>query len=102
MINHHCPRETVAKQLELAATMLRDKCGVLHYGLALDALQTAAAIAGDAERTDAPAGGAGPVNILWNARLEDDKDPATFILMLQMLKAKHVPFGLIVRILSPT
>ena len=40
--------------------------------------------------------------VLWNARLEEDKNPEAFVAALRALRGKGVPFGLVVLGVDPT
>jgi tRNA G18 (ribose-2'-O)-methylase SpoU/glycosyltransferase involved in cell wall biosynthesis len=135
LIQQQCPRDstddevggessTLAWHLARAQTLLRHKCTVLPYGLALDELAALGTIDGDDDAdkddigikadavdpisrptdTDHPVDASLTANpeapiILWNARLEPDKDPATFFdRILPQLQRNHpdVPFRLLV------
>eukprot|EP00934_Nitzschia_sp_Nitz4_P004259 Nitzschia sp. Nitz4//scaffold182_size44100//35180//37282//NITZ4_007260-RA/size44100-exonerate_est2genome-gene-0.64-mRNA-1//1//CDS//3329539583//4249//frame0 len=87
-INEQCPRDVVEWHLSKCQELLRDRCTFLHYGLALDQLKSG-------EMPD-PSTKVIPT-ILWNARLEEDKDPQCFIDVLhQVVKQDSSPFRLIV------
>lgn len=79
---------------------VRSKTGVLHYGLDLEELrregEKPASGPGTALATDGPAG-QGPL-ILWNARLEADKNPDEFLQVLQTLAQEEPspPFRVVV------
>ena len=75
LINQQCPRDTVEWHLNKAKELLRDKCTVLRYGLDLDELLPITQEEATAKRQKV---GTIP-SVLWNARLEEDKNPAAFI-----------------------
>ena len=72
----------------------RNKASVLHYGLDLEELRSRDGAPSLAERSGAAAEGApgeaAPV-ILWNARLEADKDPEEFLDVLGALAGGEDP-----------
>ena len=85
LINQQCPRDSVAWHLQKAEDLLNTKCSVLEYGLSLNDYMRSAVSPCHNQPT-----------ILWNARLEEDKDPGTFIDTLLQLKKAGVLFKLIV------
>ena len=97
LINEQCPRDTVAWHLEKAERLIRTKCTVLNYGLDLDDL----VVAQQEQQQKATANSGIPV-ILWNARLEEDKDPATFLEVMGELKRARATFGLLVLGVDPS
>lgn len=92
VINEQCPRDSVAWHLTRCLELLRRKCTVLPYGLELDELEglvpdrTSSPSIRDGDEPDRQEGNV-PV-ILWNARLEEDKDPATFLEMLHQARMR--------------
>jgi glycosyltransferase involved in cell wall biosynthesis len=103
MIRQQCPPDAVQWHLDRATELVRTRCSVLPEGLDYSAL-------GDIDGTNNTGGGSDdgsrggrvhsddehPPVVLWNARLEDDKDPSTFFSMLSSLKATGVRFRLVV------
>jgi len=81
VLNQQAPRNSVEWHLSHCRELLQRKCMVLPYGLDLQSLQQQKRVHPEV-----------PV-ILWNARLQEDKDPATFIDLLQQIR---IPFRLIV------
>ena len=103
LIQQQCPRDTVDWHLQQAQQLLQTKCTVLRYGLALDELR-ASGVPGTVQSpppstTTTTTTPKMPV-VLWNARLEADKDPETFFdHVLPQLCQHHadiLPIGLIV------
>ena len=92
VINEQCPRDAIQWHLERAQKLLETKCTVLRYGLELDELlQMQNKKRSVDERENAPA----PEKIdkkiptiLWNARLEEDKNPAAFLDLLHQVRRR--------------
>ena len=81
--------------------LLASNCTVLHYGLELDELTDGSSFEDDTNGfIDGESGARVPV-ILWNARLEEDKDPAKFIDLLHRVR-KTVRFKLIILGVDPS
>ena len=91
VINEQSPRDVAAWHLETCTKLLQDKCLVLPYGLELEGLKSL---------SYPPAGEKCDDNnnsfqqrrtttVLWNARLEEDKDPGTFLEILKQVKQKR-------------
>jgi len=116
LIRQQCPRDTVQWHLDRVHELLQTKCTVLRYGLELEQLvqfqtppppsslsqlPSAAAASPQTKKqklTDDPKKSETetPPIILWNARLEEDKDPKAFFQLLCYLRKQGVPFRLIV------
>ena len=94
LINEQCPRDTVEWHLAKAAELLQAKCTVLHYGLELRDLSRLSDLRGDRDSSDD--NGTKLPTILWNARLEEDKDPSTFIDVLKRVRDSGTRFHLTV------
>ncbi|KAG7338664.1 group 1 glycosyl transferase [Nitzschia inconspicua] len=102
-LNEQCPRDTVEWHLTKCQELLSTKCGVLPYGLDLDELLL---LLDDVDtKSDTPHRNnvwVDPINnqripvILWNARLEEDKNPAAFVTLLDEITKALVPFRLII------
>lgn len=99
VIKEQCPRDALAWHLEKAEQMLQTKCTVLSYGLDLDDMMLT--LQQQQQYQHRPDAESMPV-ILWNARLEEDKDPATFLEILGQLKRARTPFRLIVLGMDPS
>ena len=117
MIRQQCPPDTVQWHLDKAKELVRTRCAVLPEGLDFGALNGedgdganggglddvhaddvgvhGGGDGGDGSSSSTSSVGSLPV-ILWNARLEDDKDPATFVDVLTTLRASGVRFQLVV------
>jgi len=102
LIKEQCPPDLVDRHVRRCHDLLRTKCAVLRYGLELDELlllSEASSSVAEGER-DGGDDDASPVPVvLWNARLEEDKDPGTFLEVLSELRRhpqqRNVPFRLI-------
>lgn len=101
-LNQQCPRDTVEWQLTKCRDLLSTKCTVLRYGLELDQLMTLGHVAMEAPddpknvHLDPTSKHRTPV-ILWNARLEEDKNPGAFLdLLHQVANKTTIPFKLII------
>ena len=101
MISEQCPRDAVDWHLSQAREALSTKTAVLPYGLELEQLRSLAttlpssAVSSTSDLSK-PTTPLLPV-ILWNARLEADKDPEAFVQLLECIRHEHqVPFRLIV------
>lgn len=98
VINEQCPRDSVQWHLSRCHELLSTKCAVLRYGLELDELYSLSesTIPTPATTMAMQSNDQIPV-ILWNARLEEDKDPATFLDILHEARRRcKTPFRLIV------
>eukprot|EP00980_Cylindrotheca_fusiformis_P029975 scaffold24130_cov142-Cylindrotheca_fusiformis.AAC.5 len=109
VIQEQCPRgDAVQWHLTRANELLKTKCTVLRYGLdldelallsnnkkrPLDTLQESTMADSSSERDKKV--GVVPT-ILWNARLEEDKNPAAFLdWMHQVRRRQQQPFQLII------
>lgn len=80
LINEQCPRDSVQWHLKRAQELLETKCTVLKNGLELDELVSL----GNARKR--PLQEEKIPTILWNARLEEDKNPGAFLDMLHQVK----------------
>lgn len=99
VLNEQCPRDAVEWQLVKCQDLLATKCTVLRYGLELDELVQLimANHHGSVVDEKEENGGfppAAPV-ILWNARLEEDKNPGDFLELLRHIP-ESIPFQLVV------
>lgn len=109
-LNEQCPRDTVEWHLSKCHEFLESKCTVLPYGLELEELLQLSEGGGDCCPIDASQRGIQSLRnvwldpatkqkvpvILWNARLEDDKNPTAFIQLLDEIKNGPIPFRLII------
>jgi len=82
LVNEQCPRDVVDWYLNQTRELMTKKCCVLKYGLELSNLLV---VTGDQTNQNEDDG---PPIVLWNARLEQDKDPDTFIQILHQAKQK--------------
>ena len=87
LINQQCPRDTVDWHLQQARQKLKTHCTVLWYGLQLEDLRPP---------TKSMSFDSDPPVVLWNARLEEDKDPETFFQIVHALREAGHAFRLIV------
>ncbi|KAL3923753.1 MAG: hypothetical protein SGILL_001465, partial [Bacillariaceae sp.] len=107
-LKQQCPIDSRDWQLDKCQELLSKKCTVLRYGLELDELVTLGRESverggtADAETPtrnvliDEGTNQRIPV-ILWNARLEEDKNPGAFLDLLQTTESKTtMPFRLII------
>jgi len=93
MINEQCPRDAVQWQLQRADTLLKTRCTVLPYGLELDELvqfqsKKRPRPTPSSELTTPVEQASGSVKILWNARLEEDKNPAAFLDLIHQIRRR--------------
>jgi glycosyltransferase involved in cell wall biosynthesis len=97
-LNEQCPRDAVEWQLTKCRDLLSTKCTVLRYGLGLDEL---VALNNESDHTrnveiNEATNQRTPV-ILWNARLEEDKNPGAFLdLLRQTANKTAIPFRIII------
>ena len=95
LINEQCPPDTVDMEIKTCKQLLESNCTVLQYGLELDELKDANSFDDESNTfIDVESNSRIPV-ILWNARLEEDKDPANFIDLLHRFR-KTMCFKLII------
>lgn len=90
LINSQCPRDTVAWHLQKARKLLETKCTILRYGLDLSKSDL---------NFDSKLSTLNPTHIpilLWNARLEEDKNPESFLQLLHNLRKAKQLFQLII------
>jgi tRNA G18 (ribose-2'-O)-methylase SpoU/glycosyltransferase involved in cell wall biosynthesis len=113
LLNEQSPRSIVQYHLSTCQRLLPTKCMVLPYGLDLQGLlmvddsstttnsippppTTTTALSTPSDRpTIIP-------TILWNARLEEDKDPQSFYTIIKKLQQDSVQFKLIILGTDPT
>ena len=94
VINEQAPRDAVQWHVKQAQKLLEEKCTVLQYGLELDELliqskkRSIQDAKGDVDTT--------LPTILWNARLEEDKNPGAFLDMLHQVRKRNQSFKLII------
>jgi len=81
LIKEQCPCDTVESEMKECQQLLATKCTVLYYGLDLEEL-TAAGSLEDGSNVYVDEDNMRIPVILWNARLEEDKNPAAFIDLL--------------------
>ncbi|CAJ1962010.1 unnamed protein product [Cylindrotheca closterium] len=96
MINEQCPRDAVQWQLQRADSLLKTRCTILPYGLELDELvqfQSKKRSRPTPSSELPPVGEVAEllpalesVKILWNARLEEDKNPAAFLDLIHQIR----------------
>lgn len=90
VINEQSPRDVAQWHLETCKRLLQDKCFVLPYGLELHDLQS---LVPTSEQKSDCASSASQQHvlptILWNARLEEDKDPGTFLEILKQVRDRR-------------
>eukprot|EP00977_Amphora_coffeiformis_P028401 scaffold34963_cov237-Amphora_coffeaeformis.AAC.1 len=82
LVNQQSPRDVVEWYLNQTRELLTKKCCVLKYGLELSNLLPIPEDETASKQKD------GPPIVLWNARLEQDKDPETFLQILHRVKEK--------------
>ncbi len=88
LLNEQCPRDTVDWQLKRCRELLATKCAVLRYGLHLENFVPIPSPYRDTKGNQIPV-------LLWNAQLEEDKDPETFVEILEQIP-KSTPFLLVI------
>lgn len=99
MLKEQCPTDEIDWHLEKCNQFFHSKCTFLYNGLELDELAEPAPGENETETTRNPKI---PI-ILWNARLEEYKDPGTFLQMLKQAKNEtDIGFRLIVLGTDPT
>ena len=100
MLKEQCPADEIDWHLEQCRQCFDAKCTVLHNGLDLDEL---VAFASDENTTKATDDNPRIPIILWNARLEEYKDPGSFLEMIKMVRNEtSIVFRLIVLGTDPT
>lgn len=82
LLKEQCPVDEIDWHLAKCHEFLQSNCTVLHYGLDLDELATL----GSDKKEKGAMGNPRIPTILWNARLEEDKDPGSFLEMLQQAR----------------
>lgn len=103
IINEQCPRDAVQWQLKRAQELLETQCTVLRYGLELDELLLqsktkkrpldAVIQEGSSPTTIMTENNKKIPTILWNARLEEDKNPAAFLDLMHQVRRRKVKEG---------
>jgi tRNA G18 (ribose-2'-O)-methylase SpoU/glycosyltransferase involved in cell wall biosynthesis len=88
IINEQSPRDTVQWYLNRAHELLDTKCTVLNNGLELDELVSLVNSKKRTRTQDISVDRKIPC-ILWNARLEEDKNPGAFLDMLHQVKRRQ-------------
>lgn len=82
VINEQAPRDVVECHLQKCRELLQDKCVVLPNGLELRDLQSLVPTMEESGMRSPDEQSQVVPTILWNARLEEDKDPGTFLQIL--------------------
>ncbi|KAL3930191.1 MAG: hypothetical protein SGBAC_011870, partial [Bacillariaceae sp.] len=102
MINEQCPRDAVQWQMQRAETLLKTRCTVLPYGLDLDELvkfqskkrprplSSPSGLVPASEEGASDTSDLESINILWNARLEEDKNPAAFLDLIHQIRRRRI------------
>jgi tRNA G18 (ribose-2'-O)-methylase SpoU/glycosyltransferase involved in cell wall biosynthesis len=99
MLKEQCPPDEIDWHLEKCHQLFSSKCTFLHNGLELDDLMRFSL---DENGTKATGIHTAPI-ILWNARLEEYKDPGSFLEMLKLVrKESNISFQLLILGTDPT
>eukprot|EP00041_Stephanoeca_diplocostata_P024004 m.600670 g.600670 ORF g.600670 m.600670 type:complete len:556 (+) comp22434_c0_seq12:318-1985(+) len=93
MIKQQAPRDSVDWHLQNAEACISERCAVLPLGL--NFLDLDNPDVSDTVHNDAP-------TLLWNARLEEDKNPDAFVKLLRTLKKADEVFRFVVLGQDPT
>jgi tRNA G18 (ribose-2'-O)-methylase SpoU/glycosyltransferase involved in cell wall biosynthesis len=99
MLKEQCPPDEIDWHLEKCHQLFSSKCTFLHNGLDLDDLLR---LPFGENGADTAEGCRAPI-ILWNARLEEYKDPGSFLEMIKLVRKKSsIRFQVIVLGTDPT
>lgn len=102
MINEQCPRDAVQWQVQRAEILLKTRCTVLPYGLDLDELvqfqskkrprppSSQSGLIPASEKGASDTSALESIKILWNARLEEDKNPAAFLDLIHQIRRRRI------------